>query len=154
MRSIRLLSPLALLLALPALAAPAPTSTNRVTRWEEFGTVTIEEFVGAQAAVVPAKVGAASGTAERPSLGFGAVSRNPASGGALVVDVVLPIADPARLELLDVMGRRVASLDLGAPGPGRHTVELAVGPRPAPGLYLLRLTQAGNARVTRVALLD
>jgi hypothetical protein len=52
------------------------------------------------------------------------------------------------------MGRRVASLDLGAPGAGRHTVEMGVGPQPAPGLYLLRLTQAGNASITRVALLD
>lgn len=153
MRSIRLLSPLTLLLALSAIAAPAPTGTNRITRWEEFGTVTIEEFVGSQAAFDPATAGAAA-TSERLSLALGAVTPNPARGGAIIVDVGLPSADPARLELLDVMGRRIASLDVGVLGAGRHSVELGVGQRLAPGLYLLRLTQAGNARVTRVAFVD
>ena len=140
-------------IALSAIAAPAPTGTSRVTHWEEFGTVTIEEFVDGRAAFDPAAAGAAA-TAEGLSLGLGAVTPNPARGGALVVDVGLPSADPARLELLDVMGRRVASLDLGALGAGRHSVELGVGQRLAPGLYLLRLTQAGSARVTRVAFVD
>lgn len=152
MRSIRLLSPLALLVALSAIAAPAPTGTSRVTRWEEFGTVTIEEFVGGQAALDPAAARAA--TSERLGLAIGAVTPNPARGGALVVDVGLASADPARLELLDVMGRRVASIDLAVLGSGRHSVELGTGQRLAPGLYLLRLTQAGSARVTRVAFVE
>jgi hypothetical protein len=151
MRTFRLLSPLALLLALPAIAAPAPT---RVTRWDEFGTVTIEEFVDGRAVIDPATAGAASATSERLSLALGAVTPNPARGGGLVVDIGLPSADPARLELLDVMGRRVASLDLGTLGAGRHRVELGVDRGLAPGLYLLRLTQAGSARVTRVAFVD
>jgi hypothetical protein len=82
------------------------------------------------------------------------VAANPARGRALVVDVALPSADPARLEVLDVMGRRVAMRELGSLGTGRHSVDLGAGQRFAPGVYLLRLTQGNDARVARVTVID
>jgi hypothetical protein len=60
------------------------------------------------------------------------------------------ISAPARLELLDIAGRRIASHEVGA---GQHTLDLGGGQRLAPGLYLVRLTQGANTRTTRVAML-
>ena len=78
------------------------------------------------------------------------VRPNPSRGGALTVHFSLPTDAPARLELLDVAGRRIASHDVGM---GQHTLDLGVGQHLAPGLYLVRLTQGTNVRVARVAVL-
>jgi hypothetical protein len=79
---------------------------------------------------------------------------NPSRGDRLIVEFVLPTAAPARLELLDVSGRRVVIREVGSLGAGDHRVDLAPEHRLAPGLYLVRLTQSANVRVTRVAVLD
>jgi hypothetical protein len=155
MRSpISLLPALTLLVALPALASPPDAPSIRVTHWPEFATVTVEEFHGGSASGRQALAGSEGLTTERLALALGPVAPNPGRGSGLVANVVLPSADPAQLELLDVMGRRLASLELGALGAGRHAVELGAGLHLAPGVYLLRLTQAGSARVTRVAITD
>jgi hypothetical protein len=78
------------------------------------------------------------------------VRPNPTREGALTVHFTLPTNAPARLELLDVAGRRIASHEVGA---GRHTLDLGAGQHLAPGLYLVRLTQGANTRTTRVAVL-
>jgi hypothetical protein len=78
------------------------------------------------------------------------VRPNPSSGGSLIVRFTLPSDRPATLQLLDVAGRRIASHDVGA---GQHTFDLGAGQHLAPGLYLVRLTQGANTRVTRVAVL-
>jgi hypothetical protein len=75
------------------------------------------------------------------------VRPNPALGGALTVHFSLPTNAPARLELLDVAGRCIASHNIGA---GQRTLDLREGQHLAPGLYLVRLTQGTNTRVTRV----
>ena len=59
----------------------------------------------------------------------------------------LPTDAPARLDLLDVAGRRIASHEVDA---GQHTLDIGEGQRLAPGLYLVRLTQGANTRTTRV----
>ena len=82
------------------------------------------------------------------------VRPNPVVGDRLSVEFMLPNAAPARLELLDVSGRRVFAREVGSLGPGRHTMDLAEGRRFAPGLYLVRLTQGADARVRRVAVID
>jgi hypothetical protein len=99
-----------------------------------------------------------SGTAEVPgeaSLTFALdpVRPSPSRGGALTVHFTLPTAAPARLELLDVAGRRIASSEVGSLGAGRHALDLSEGRLLAPGLYLVRLTQGANMRVTRAAVL-
>jgi hypothetical protein len=78
------------------------------------------------------------------------VRPNPSRGGALTVHFSLPTDAPARLELLDVAGRRIASHEVGV---GQQTLDLGADQDLAPGLYLVRLTQGANTRTTRVALL-
>ena len=78
------------------------------------------------------------------------VRPNPSRSGSLTVRFSLPTDAPARLDLLDVAGRRIASHEVGA---GQHTLDLGAGQHFAPGLYLVRLTQGANTRTTRVAVL-
>jgi hypothetical protein len=82
------------------------------------------------------------------------VRPNPTHGEALSVWFALPSAAPARLELVDVSGRRVAAREVGSLGAGRHVVALSEGCSLPAGLYLLRLTQGASVRVARVAVLD
>ena len=63
----------------------------------------------------------------------------------------LAAGSPARLELMDLAGRRVLARDLAGFGAGRHTLALApAGGRLAAGLYFLRLSQAGGSLTRRV----
>jgi hypothetical protein len=64
---------------------------------------------------------------------------NPARGGAAAIAFTLPDDAPAKLEVLDVTGRRVFAHDAGALGAGRHVVRLDGGATLAPGVYLIRL---------------
>lgn len=73
--------------------------------------------------------------------------------GALGLAFTLATASPARLELLDLAGRRVLTHDPGAPGAGRHLVEIPRASSLAPGLYVLRLIQDGKSVARRVTLL-
>jgi len=78
-------------------------------------------------------------------------SPNPARG-ALRVSFTLPDDRPARLEVWDVAGRRVAARDVGALGTGAHHVEIH-GVHLPPGVYLLRLFRADAALQRRVAII-
>lgn len=64
--------------------------------------------------------------------------------GRVACDIVLADSAPARLELCDVMGRRLASRTLQ--GAGAHHVEIG---NVMPGVVLARLTQAAESRVGR-----
>ena len=64
---------------------------------------------------------------------------NPAIGERLTVAFALSRKGTARLDLMDLSGRRVASRDVSALGPGRHRVELGESVRLAPGVYVVRL---------------
>jgi hypothetical protein len=79
---------------------------------------------------------------------------NPARGNGLYVAFALPGDASARLELLDVNGRRVAGREVGSLGAGRHRVNLAQGRHVAPGVYWVRLTQGTNQQRARVAVID
>ena len=72
--------------------------------------------------------------------------------GALNVMFSLFDARPARLEVLDVSGRRVAAEDVGTLGPGRHVVKLRQGLHS--GVYFVRLSQGERIRVMRAVVLD
>jgi hypothetical protein len=78
---------------------------------------------------------------------------NPVVGGHIQVEFTLRDGAAARLELLDVAGRVLASTQVGAMGPGRHSVDLVAERAAQPGIYFLRLSQAGSEARTRVALL-
>jgi hypothetical protein len=77
---------------------------------------------------------------------------NPARG---VVNAwfTLPGTGNAKLELIDVSGRRIAQRDVGALGPGRHTLTLGGDFRLAAGLYWLRLSRAREERSARVVVI-
>lgn len=74
---------------------------------------------------------------------------NPAVG-SVVLAFTLPDASPARLELYDLSGRRLASRDVGTRGAGRHVERLEGGVIP-PGLYWASLSQGGRTLRTRIA---
>ena len=69
---------------------------------------------------------------------------NPAIGSNLRVAFSLPHTMPARLDLIDVAGRLVASRDLSKLSPGPQTVALAEGVSLAPGMYVVRLEADGR----------
>jgi len=64
----------------------------------------------------------------------------------------LPSAEPARLDLLDLAGRRLVSYDVSAFGAGEHHLEFAGANHLRPGMYFLRLEQAGRSRSARVVI--
>jgi hypothetical protein len=83
-----------------------------------------------------------------PVLSLRGAVPNPSSRG-LRIEFSLADGEPARLDVLDVAGRQVAARDLGALGPGAHTIGLDESAGLRPGLYLLRLTQAGRSLTAR-----
>jgi hypothetical protein len=66
------------------------------------------------------------------------------AGAELAVWLSLASGDAARLALVDVGGRTVAAQDLGAGGAGSRQVSLAGRGGITPGVYWLRLSQAGR----------
>jgi hypothetical protein len=72
---------------------------------------------------------------------------NPLAREAIVVSFAVVPAAPARLELWDIVGRRLQSRDVGGAA-GPKTLVLGRGGDLMSGLYLVRLTQEGRA-VTR-----
>ena len=93
-------------------------------------------------------------TAERPDFVLEGVRPNPTQGRQLTVHFILPSSASARLRLLDVGGRRVVEREVGSLGPGRHAVDLSLVRRLVPGVYFVHLTQGGDLRTARVAVLD
>ena len=77
---------------------------------------------------------------------------NPARG-ELHVAFTLPDEAPATLDLLDLAGRRVATMPVGALGPGDHVVSLGGTQALAEGIYLLRFTRLGHSFVTKAAVM-
>lgn len=73
---------------------------------------------------------------------------NPAVG-ELSVSFVLPARGPARLELLDVSGRRLIAHELHDLPPGRHRLRLAGAGEVEPGVYWIRLVRGGEQRLAR-----
>ena len=70
----------------------------------------------------------------------------------LWVSFSLPNGDPATLDLLDVGGRRVATVDAGALGAGTHRLRLGDTADLAPGLYMVRLRQGARVLVAKAAI--
>src|SRR5262245_16589073 len=80
-----------------------------------------------------------------PALEFALASALPnPSAGALKVAFTLPGADAAKLEVFDLAGRRVASRDVGAMGPGPHVVEFGDSRSIGAGVFWVRLTQGAR----------
>ncbi len=78
--------------------------------------------------------------------------RNPAPMADLTVSYAIADGAPASLELLDVAGRRVA--ETSALHPGTGSVRLEPAGRISPGLYWLRLKQAGKSATAKAVLVQ
>jgi len=91
---------------------------------------------------------------ESPAFGLAiaSVRPNPAPG-RFEVHFTHGGGAPARLELHDVTGRRVATRDLAAVA-GRQSAMFDPPSTLPPGIYLLRLIQGGTRATAKVALLD
>ena len=66
------------------------------------------------------------------------------------VSFTLGLAADVRLDVVDVLGRTVATLFEGPAGPGRHTATWAPD-RVPPGVYMLRLEAGGSLRTAPVS---
>ena len=71
----------------------------------------------------------------------------------LGVTFSLPDGAPARLELFDTSGRRMATHEVGSLGAGSHVVTLGEDRRLAPGVYLLRLSNGSQSLTARAVIL-
>lgn len=63
---------------------------------------------------------------------------------ALDIACDLPAAGPARIEVFDVMGRRLQQKDFDVAAPGTMKLQAGAGVHLAPGAYWVRLTQASR----------
>jgi hypothetical protein len=88
-----------------------------------------------------------------PAFALDPVRPNPTRSGALTVRFALSGGTAASLELLDMAGRRIASREADSFDLGQHSLDLGAGHRLAPGLYLVRLRQGTDVRVTRAVVL-
>ncbi len=84
----------------------------------------------------------------RAALALPGARPNPA-GDDLTVWFSLPDDAPARLELFDLLGRRVVEREVGALGSGSHTVRLTAADGLGPGVYLVRLTRGARSLAAR-----
>lgn len=69
---------------------------------------------------------------------------------AIQLALALPRGQEARLELMDVAGRRVAEQSLGGLEPGEHQVRFRLPGRVAAGVYFVRLIQGREVRNAKV----
>ena len=83
-----------------------------------------------------------------PSLG---AWPNPARG-RLSVAFTLPDVGPARLEVLDVAGRKILERELRGMGAGPHVVDLGEDGALPPGVYAVRVHAGGQVRSRMVVL--
>jgi len=86
------------------------------------------------------------------TLALEAAFPNP-SRGDLRVAFTLPRTSSARLDLIDIAGRRVAHRSVGELGPGRHVIQLTEARSLPAGRYYLRLVQGGHALTTTITTL-
>ena len=75
---------------------------------------------------------------------------NPSLDGRLSLSFVLGREGPARLDVVDLAGRRILSRDLSHLGGGPHVLEVAGAERLAPGIYFARLSQGPQTLESKV----
>ena len=86
----------------------------------------------------------------RASFSLAGARPNPATSRDCRIAYSLAEPGPATLEMFDVRGRRVANLDMGAPGVGDHVANFGRMQGAAPGLYWVRLQQGMRSATARI----
>jgi len=94
--------------------------------------------------------GVNEGGREQPSLGF-SVYPNPFNASA-VLRYELPSSQPVSIAIHDIIGRRIASIDLGVVAPGSHEYRWGAAGLPS-GVYLCTLHGGSAGNLTRRVLL-
>lgn len=79
------------------------------------------------------------------------IAPNPAAGPVRAT-IALPRSGDARIEVMDVAGRRVIERAFEALGAGRHEIALPEAARLDPGVYVVRLTSDGESASVRMAI--
>jgi len=108
--------------------------------------VSLRDVPGQQFVTLFDAVGVGDPPQRAPALRL--LSPNP-SRGELRVAFERAAAGPATLVLTDVAGRRVRSHDLSPFAPGRLELDLTLGEALRPGLYFVRITDAGGSHQAR-----
>src|SRR5205085_6447138 len=93
-----------------------------------------------------------AGGVDLPGLALEGVFPNPAPGVPAVYFTLRSTA-AAKLDVLDIAGRRVMQRELGSLGPGRHVVTLDSSPPLDSGIYFLRLVQNRRVLYARMAIM-
>lgn len=86
------------------------------------------------------------------ALSLDRVQPNPVAGPARIA-FTLPRSAAARLDVLDLAGRRVLARELTGLEAGPHTIVLDAAARLAPGVYLVRLTHPDGVRFARMCVM-
>lgn len=73
--------------------------------------------------------------------------------GVVTLGFTLPDAQPARVEIFDLSGRRVALREVGSLGPGQHALRMTETARLSPGVYLLRMSHGNQVQRSRIVLI-
>jgi len=148
-----------------ASAGFTPSAANRIATTSALGhddlgpagshyklaAIDVHGNVSGYSPIAPATLGVAGGTA---MLSLALAGPHPARGASLTFGLTLPTDVPARIELVDVHGRRVAERSLASLAAGRHTVTLAPRAGLRAGVYVARLTQGSESRVSRVVAIE
>lgn len=135
----------ALAAILPAGDAVPVTVTGRIGRDTFAGTTAVR--------VLGRGVLGPSGRGARHALRLHILATARADGMALRLGVTLTDEVPARLDVIDVAGRVVATRSLESLAAGPHEIELAGTNVLTPGIYFVRLRQGSQVAHARAAIL-
>jgi hypothetical protein len=91
-------------------------------------------------------------TVPAPTLALAGARPNPTTN-TLAIVFTLPDASPARLELIDLAGRRIAAREVGSLGAGEHVADPTTGHPPVTGVYFVRLVRGDRTLTSRVAVI-
>ena len=127
-----------------AQATPAYVDHAGGPAWYRLSAVDVHGNESPTALLLPSGAVGVDGGAAAHGLWLAPLTPNPAIDGRLRLKFSLRDGSLARLELADVAGRVLRSIQVGGLGPGSHSLDLADDAGLQPGVYFLRLTQGAS----------